>query len=245
MKAVAFSIQKGGVGKTTLSGSVGFLAARRGKTLLVDADPQGSLTSWLLADPLKEELADVLKGQLKLADALVQLKEGLYLLGTFAIGGALLQYGQEGLERKPFVFQELRQQAADMGFDLVIFDTHPGSTRLERAVLLGSSEVITPMTPEYLSVDGVEIFRNFLENDVRSYRGLVTHDKIVLNLLNGSYRRHKAYREKVRGLGYQVFEISQDAKLAEAQIYHQSITDYAPHSQVIPQLEALTEAILN
>lgn len=110
---------------------------------------------------------------------------------------------------------------------------------------MAAPRLLHQLPRKYLSVDGVEIFRNFLENDVRSYRGLVTHDKIVLNLLNGSYRRHKAYREKVRGLGYQVFEISQDAKLAEAQIYHQSITDYAPHSQVIPQLEALTEAILN
>ena len=246
MKTLAFSIQKGGVGKTTISGSVGFIAGRKVKTLLVDADPQGSLTSWILTDPLQVELADVLQGRADLKDALINITDKLYLLGTFGIGGGLLQYGQEGLERKPYVFQELRRRATELGFKLVIFDTHPGSNRLERSVLLGSSEVITPITPEYLSIDGIEIFRDFLENDVRKgYRGLVRYEKIVLNLINKSFRRHDAYRQKVQTLGYQFFEISQDAKLAEAQIHHQSILDYAPRSRVIPQLEALTNAILN
>ncbi len=246
MKTIAFSIQKGGVGKTTLSGSVGFIAGCKVKTLLVDADPQGSLSSWLLTEPLQVELADVLQGQAKLKDAIVKISDKLYLLGTFGIGGGLLQYSQEGLERDPFVFQELRQQVGRLGFKLMIFDTHPGTTRLERCVLLGSEEVITPLTPEYLSLDGVQIFQDFLQNDVRKgYRGLVRHEKVVLNLINASFRRHDIYRQKVQNLGYELFEVSQDAKLAEAQMQHESILNYAPKSRVISQLRILTEAILN
>lgn len=46
MRTITIASQKGGSGKTTLALHLGTLAQRDGATLLVDADPQGSLTFW-------------------------------------------------------------------------------------------------------------------------------------------------------------------------------------------------------
>src|SRR3954447_24552639 len=46
MHVVLIATQKGGAGKSTLTAHFGALADRDGKTLLVDADPQGSLAFW-------------------------------------------------------------------------------------------------------------------------------------------------------------------------------------------------------
>src|SRR5438067_557063 len=46
MHVILVATQKGGAGKSTLSAHFGALADREGKTLLVDADPQGSLMGW-------------------------------------------------------------------------------------------------------------------------------------------------------------------------------------------------------
>lgn len=47
VRKICFHIQKGGVGKTSVSGAVDAGLARRGKkTVFVDADPQGNASSW-------------------------------------------------------------------------------------------------------------------------------------------------------------------------------------------------------
>lgn len=46
MHVILVATQKGGAGKSTISAHFGALADREGKTLLVDADPQGSLMGW-------------------------------------------------------------------------------------------------------------------------------------------------------------------------------------------------------
>ena len=59
MRTYSFAIQKGGTGKTTVSVSVAVELARQGKkVVLIDGDPQGNSSSWLL-DDLEYELADV------------------------------------------------------------------------------------------------------------------------------------------------------------------------------------------
>lgn len=46
MHVILIAAQKGGAGKSTLAAHFGALADREGRTLLIDADPQGSLAFW-------------------------------------------------------------------------------------------------------------------------------------------------------------------------------------------------------
>ena len=109
MKSIAFVLQKGGTGKTSVSVTTAHQAATAGRrVLLVDADPQGSASSWLLTTAPAWELADVLTGKATISDAVVAVA-GLDLLATVAIGGGLRTYADNALEREPFIFSDLRK----------------------------------------------------------------------------------------------------------------------------------------
>ena len=159
-KTIAFHLQKGGVGKTTISGTLACQSALDGfKTLLIDVDPQGNASSWFLKKTPKYELADVVQGRCYINDAIVPVDQvkNLYLLPTFGIGGVLKNYSETKLSEEPFVLQDLVNELTK-DFDHIILDLSPGLGRLERSAIIASDEVITPMTPEVFSLDGLEIF---------------------------------------------------------------------------------------
>ena len=240
MRTVAFALQKGGVGKTTTAVTCAHQAAEAGRrVLLVDADPQGSASSWLLTEAPAFELADVLPGRVTLGAAVTPVA-GLDLLATVAIGGGLRAFADNALERTPYAFADLRDAAERAGYDLVVVDTSPANGRLERAVLVAVDEVVPVLLAEAFSVDGLETHREFLAEVRRGYRATVASKRLVLNCINASFRRHAIYRAMVQQLGAELYEIPQDSALPEAQMVH---TPAPATSRAVAALRTLAVAL--
>ena len=219
-KALAFHLQKGGVGKTTVSGTVGCQSALSGhKTLLIDCDPQGNLSSWFLDETPRYELADVLQGKCFIDEAIVSFAgiENLYILPTFGIGGSLKNYSETKLADEPFVIQDLINDISEK-FDRIILDLSPGLGRLERAALIASNEIITPMTPEVFSLDGLEIFIDELARLKKNYKSSVKHNKIIINSFDERIRQHRDIFNAAEASGrFSVFKIPVDPIFRKSQ----------------------------
>jgi chromosome partitioning protein len=243
MKKIAFHIQKGGVGKTSLSGNVAYCLSKEQKTILLDCDPQGNCSSWFLTEAPKVELSDVLKEGIEPDKAIIQVRDNLYVLPTFSIGSSLKTYAEVVLNDEPHIFEDLSDELAKHGFEYAIFDLSPGMSRLEKCILLAVDEVITPLTPEFFSLDGIETFNYELQKINKGFRKNIAHKKIVVNAMNRSFKRHILMNEQFQKLDYDLFTIAQDAKIAESQIHHSTIFEYAKDSKTIPEFERLAQAI--
>jgi len=75
-----FHNRKGGVGKTSLSTNCAVLSDF--KTCLIDADPQGNATSYLMPDPPEFDLSDVLNRRCNIEDALYSVLAAGATLGV-------------------------------------------------------------------------------------------------------------------------------------------------------------------
>ena len=219
-KTVAFHLQKGGVGKTTISGTLACQSALSSKkTLIIDCDPQGNVSSWFLQSAPKFELADVLQGKCFVGDAIVTIPniDNLYILPTFGIGGTLKIYSETKLAEEPYVLQDLVSEVSK-DFDHVILDLSPGLGMLERAALIASDEVVTPMTSEVFSLDGLEIFIHELQKLRKNMRSAVKHNKIIINSYDTRIKQHRdIYAAALESGNYKVYLIPVDPIFRKSQ----------------------------
>ena len=218
-KTISFHLQKGGVGKTTISGTLACKSAMEGyTTLLVDVDPQGNASSWFFDGELQYELSDVLQGTCYIQEAIVEIASvpNLFLLPTFGIGGGLKAYAETKIADEPYVLQDLVHELSN-SFDRIVLDLSPGLGKLERSALIASDEIITPMTPEVFSLDGLEIFIDELEKIRKNLRSKVKHDKIIINSFDERIKQHKDIYDAAISGSFKVFKIPVDPVFRKSQ----------------------------
>ncbi len=156
MKTIAFMNQKGGVGKTTTTVSIGsFLASEHDKkVLLIDLDPQGNLSDHVGIDPntTEKSVYNILVESLPAAEAVQQV------CGMDVIP-ANIDLSAAEIELVNMMSRELRlknaiAEIAD-NYDYILLDCPPSLGLLTISGLSFASEVIVPMQAEYLALRGL------------------------------------------------------------------------------------------
>jgi len=243
-KFIAFHVEKGGTGKTTMSGNMAAVLSDMGKkVLMLDCDPQGNLSSWYITEGFNNDLCDVLQGKVILKNAIVSIKNNLDIVGTFAINGELKEWSETTLFQKPFAFPDLLDQIRNLNYDYAIFDLSPGISNLEKSILSNMDEVIGVLSAEFFSLDGLEIFENELEKLRKDRRAKFTADKIIINRVNKSYTLHKSYLTEIEKLKYTTFTIGQNTAISDSVPAHLSLLDFDSSNKYIPELKKIAEVI--
>ncbi|MGC4053275.1 MAG: ParA family protein [Paludibaculum sp.] len=150
--------QRGGVGKTTTALTLARLFAERGlRTLLVDADPQGSIGSILRVKP-ELYLNDFLWNKRRLSDCVVQPLENLDVLcsNRDTLEAEQRAIGTIGRER---IFENIFQPVEDH-YDAVIVDIGPSLSLMQICALVYTTDYVVPISMDALSVTGATAFFN-------------------------------------------------------------------------------------
>lgn len=187
MKTSTFAIQKGGTGKTSVSVSTAVELSKLGKTLIIDADPQGNATTWLGIENLQYELSELLtKEDYTIEDINKTIQktqvENLDIIPTAGIGGGLQNYQKYGSNDDPMAMKRLLNTIKD-DYKFCIIDTSPSFGGIETACFLASHETVTVLKIDEFSADGLQIFfDNLTKMKRRHMTDLPDLSKIVLNV---------------------------------------------------------------
>jgi chromosome partitioning protein len=242
-KVIAITNQKGGVGKTTTAINISAAMALQGeRTLVIDSDPQGNLTSGLgiRKDRIRYGLYDVYSSGAPVRDAVIATEvPGLYAI---AAGSDLFGAEMDLLERseRETTLQQIITPVFD-DYDYIFIDCPPSFGLLTLNALVASKSVLAPVQCEYFALDGLSLLIKLLWRIRGGFNVALDLEGILLTMFN----RHmtlshqiaddvrKAFRSKVYDT-----TIPRNIILAEAPGYGKPAVVHAPDS---PGARAYTE----
>ena len=155
-KIIAICNQKGGVGKTVTTVNLGIGLARQGRrVLLVDVDPQGSMTASLgyqHPDQLEETLATVLgkvieDEPLEPGEGILHQEEGVDLLPA-NIDLAAMEVTLVNIMSRETILREYLNTVRDQ-YDVILLDCCPSLGMLTINALAAANRVIIPIQAHY------------------------------------------------------------------------------------------------
>lgn len=227
----AFANQKGGVAKTTSAHCLAAALTEEGfRTLLVDIDPQGSLTYSTGIDPdtLEASMHDVLLGRLPLKKIIQETEEADLAPSNIDLAGAeiflLTKTGRE-YELQRVLEEVLRDYQA------ILIDCPPSLGILTINGLTAASEVIIPFQCEALSQRGVSQLIDTI-NDVRRYTNRSLRVRGILPTMYDPRTTHSRQVLEAVATRYAIpiFEppIRKSIRFAEAPVRGRSLLKLAP-----------------
>ena len=256
-KIIAITNQKGGVGKTTTAVNLGVGLALQGKkVLLIDMDPQGSLTLSLgfkKPDELFPTISDVMKnivdnGELTTVFPAQKNSEGVFLMpANIELSGMEVQLVNE--MSRELVLRSYVDSVKNQ-YDFILIDCMPSLGMLTLNALCAADGVIIPSQPEYLSAKGLEQLLSTIGRVKKRMNPDLRIDGILLTMVDARTTFAKDVSALIRqhyGRYTMVFHstIPRSVRAAETSAEGKSIFLHDPDGKVAKAYKELTKEVLD
>ncbi|HVB50938.1 MAG TPA: ParA family protein [Acidimicrobiales bacterium] len=250
MRIFAVANQKGGVGKTTTTVSLGAALAERGKrVLVVDLDPQGNATTGLGVDgrQFEHSIYDVLLNDVPLVDIIEPAG-----INNLFVAPATLDLAGVEQELTSMISRELRLKRAitsiDGDYDYIFIDCPPSLGLITINAFAAATDILVPVQTEFYALEGLTQLQRIVNLVQKELNPRLRITKVVLTMYDSRNTLSTDVAKEVK----KHFEeelcktvIPRTVRLAEAPSFGQPITVFDPSSKGAKAYRALAEEILN
>lgn len=255
-KIIAVSNQKGGVGKTVSCVNLGIGLAQEGKkVLLIDADPQGSLTISLgydEPDDLEFSLATMMMNivndeQLKIDKTILHHKEGVDLIPA-NIELSAIEVSLVNVMSRELILRSIVENFKRF-YDFIIIDCMPSLGMITINVLACADTVLIPVQAAYLPVKGLQQLIKTISRVKKQLNPRLNIEGILLTMVDNrtNYARdislmvYDTYSSSIK-----VFEVGipMSVRASEISVEGGSIYSYDPKGKAAQAYKSLTKEVL-
>ncbi|QBX57700.1 ParA family protein [Nocardioides seonyuensis] len=249
-RIIAMCNQKGGVGKTTTTINLGASLAELGrKVLLVDFDPQGSLSVGLGLNPHEIDLTIynlLMERDVTLHDVVVPSGvPGMDLLpSNIDLSAAEVQLVHEVAREQ--TLQRVLAPAVEH-YDVILIDCQPSLGLLTVNALTAADGVIVPLECEYFALRGVALLKQTIDKVRERLNPRLEIDGVLGTMFDGRTLHGREVMERlVQAWGDTVFHtvIRRTVKFSDATVAGEPITAYASTSTGADAYRQLAKEVL-
>lgn len=256
-RVIAISNQKGGVGKTTTTVNLGIGLARQGKkVLLIDADPQGSLTAslgYVEPDEIGTTLATIMMAiinekEFEITDGILHHKENVDLLPA-NIELSTLEVTMGNVMSREVIMKEYIDTIRSR-YDYILIDCLPSLGMMTINALVSSDSVLIPVQAAYLPVKGLQQLIKTISMVKKRLNRKLTIEGILLTMVDFRTNYAKdiaALVQKTYGSQIAIFKnvIPMSVKAAETSAEGISIYTHCPKGKVSMAYMNLTQEVMS
>ena len=247
-QTLVFVNQKGGVGKTTSVINIGAYMALAGKrTLLIDFDSQGNMTSGVGVEKKKPTIYDVIAGATLAANAVRKTPVKLLdaLPASIDLSGAAVELvDQEGRE---FFLKQAIDPLKD-GYDYILIDCPPSLGILTLNGLAAADQVLIPLQCEYFALEGLTLLLQTLQRVQASINKKLRIGGLFFTMYDPRLRLSRDVIRQVKMyFKERVFDtvIPRNVRLSEAPSHGLPVCSYDPSCPGARSYEQLTKEVMS